>query len=374
MTPTVEQVKTKVLMLLGDTGSERVDSTKLQDPFELAYMRVMAEFAQDEVPANMQVAYYVLPANTTSLTPTTAGLSDFGTPSMVRERIFGSGQYFTMMTPTDVLSQRPSSAQLMEYEWRGGAFRFVGSPVSVELELRYESSGSAAPTTGSVGVDGSLLPLSLLTAAYAGPPYGYDLAVCDRWEKKGEMALMQMMVPLVRERPPMQIQPYEMISGNVWFGSTAVVDPGTTTFRRLPLSGTQNGSNLVFTIVSGSIPPDVMVYLNGQLLSPGGVGYTRAGLTITFATAPTSVDVLSVFSITASGARSSFVRLSISGTQNSSNLTFTVDGGAPPDMMLYLNGQLLAPGGVSYTLGGSTITFVTAPTASDVISAFSINA
>ena len=56
-----------------------------------------------------------------------------------------------------------------------------------------------------------------------------------------------------------------------------------------------------------------------------------------------------------------------SGTINGSNVTFTITGSLNA---LFVNGQFMSPGGVDYTLSGTTITFVTAPPTGSTIYAF----
>ncbi len=67
-------------------------------------------------------------------------------------------------------------------------------------------------------------------------------------------------------------------------------------------SGTINGSNVTFTL-SATPAAGLMLFLNGQLLSPGaGNDYTISGNTITMAAAPVSGDVLAASYASANGA------------------------------------------------------------------------
>lgn len=65
-------------------------------------------------------------------------------------------------------------------------------------------------------------------------------------------------------------------------------------------------------------------------------------------------------------------RITPTGTINGSNTVFTVPNAPNPalSLQLYLNGQLLSPSGVDYTLSGSTITYVLPPQSGDVHVAF----
>lgn len=62
-----------------------------------------------------------------------------------------------------------------------------------------------------------------------------------------------------------------------------------------------------------------------------------------------------------------------SGTKDGANTTFTLANAPSPaaSLLLTLNGQVLAPAGVDFTLSGSTITMINAPISSDVFLAIS---
>lgn len=66
-----------------------------------------------------------------------------------------------------------------------------------------------------------------------------------------------------------------------------------------------------------------------------------------------------IFGVTVSaGGGSSPNPQTPAGTINGVNKVFTVTGSISA---LYVNGQFMVPGGVDYTLSGTTITLVTAP-------------
>lgn len=72
------------------------------------------------------------------------------------------------------------------------------------------------------------------------------------------------------------------------------------TFKRIPFTGTQDGSNKVFTLSSAPTVTDSdQVYLNGQLLDKGATNdYTLSGTTLTFTASfdsPLSTDKLVIF-------------------------------------------------------------------------------
>src|SRR5207244_3268928 len=72
------------------------------------------------------------------------------------------------------------------------------------------------------------------------------------------------------------------------------------------VSGTQNGSNKVFTLASAITAAD-QIYLNGQLLTPGsGNDYVISGTNLTFQAAiaaPLSTDVIRAYGYTGAGGQ-----------------------------------------------------------------------
>ena len=86
--------------------------------------------------------------------------------------------------------------------------------------------------------------------------------------------------------PPITSQSYLVTVGSSGStGSQSVLQP---------LTGVQNGSNLVFTVAVAPVNTlAVQVYLNGQLLGPAD--YTLVGTTFTFTVAPNSGDLLQVY-------------------------------------------------------------------------------
>jgi hypothetical protein len=74
------------------------------------------------------------------------------------------------------------------------------------------------------------------------------------------------------------------------------------------------------------------------------------------------------------GGSSSFAVVTVSGTQDSSNKTFTLGSTISSADQIFLNGQLLTPGSTNdYEISGTTLTFTasfTAPASTDVIRAY----
>ena len=136
--------------------------------------------------------------------------------------------------------------------------------------------------------------------------------------------------------------------------------------------GAINGSNQTFTLANSPSPATSLdLYRNG-LVQSVGVDYTISGSTITFlqVATPQSGDILQAFYRAAGiGPAASFSDdESPAGTENGVNTTFTLSFAPNPalSLRLYRNGILLKQG-TDYLLAAATITFATAPQATDVL-------
>jgi len=171
MIPTVEQVLLLTASLLGDPSQRKFTNAKLQPFFELAYEELTGEMARYFLPKQKRSTTYQLTANTTSLTPATASISNFGELILLEERAYGSADLYTKVEAVDALPQRLATDRLAEYEWSNDQFNFIGATQNIQLRITYLDSG-VAPTTGSVGIDGSKNYLAHRTAALAAIPSG----------------------------------------------------------------------------------------------------------------------------------------------------------------------------------------------------------
>ena len=136
-------------------------------------------------------------------------------------------------------------------------------------------------------------------------------------------------------------------AGNLSFGSS------TLTYS----SGTAVGDNstTAFTISSGRSVQDVLVFVNGFMLTPT-TDYTISGTTLTFITAPATSAEITYRYLPLGGAYTS-----ADFTGNGSATTITIDAGrAVADVLVVVNGLTLVPT-TDYTISGTTLTFVTAP-------------
>ena len=147
-------------------------------------------------------------------------------------------------------------------------------------------------------------------------------------------------------------------SGNLSFGDVA-----------LSLSYTKNtatgdGSTTTLTIDSGRAVDDILVYVNGFLLTPTD-DYTISGTTLTFATAPANNAEIVVRYLPLNG---SAVYTNDTATGDGSTATLTIDSGRTvEDIIVTVNGVTLVPA-TDYSISGTTLTFTTAPASSAEIS------
>ena len=130
--------------------------------------------------------------------------------------------------------------------------------------------------------------------------------------------------------------------------------------------GTFTGDNTTvdFTIDSGRAVDDVLVYVNGFLLTPTS-DYTISGTTLTFVTAPTTSAEIVVRYLP---LNNSGIYTNDTATGDNSTTAFTIDSGRTvEDVIVTVNGVTLVPA-TDYTISGTTLTFTTAPTTSAEIS------
>jgi len=139
---------------------------------------------------------------------------------------------------------------------------------------------------------------------------------------------------------------------------------GTLSFADISISlsytsGTATGDNTTtnFTINSGRAVDDVLVYVNGFLLTPT-TDYTISGTTLTFVTAPaTSAEI--VFRYLPLNNSGTYTNGTATGDNTTVNFTIN-SGRTVEDVIVSVNGVTLVPG-TDYTISGTTLTFITAP-------------
>ena len=122
-------------------------------------------------------------------------------------------------------------------------------------------------------------------------------------------------------------------------------------------SGTAVGDNstTAFTISSGRSVQDVLVFVNGFMLTPT-TDYTISGTTLTFISAPATSAEITYRYLPLGGAYTS-----ADFTGNGSSTTITIDAGrAVNDVLVIVNGLTLVPT-TDYTISSTTLTFIAAP-------------
>jgi hypothetical protein len=161
---TVAQVLLDAAKSLGDSQQETYTNEELQPWYEFSYRELWDLCMRWRLPVAFREVLYTLPANTTSLTPATAGITNMGDPQKLWERLAGSSENYIAMTPVDELPQITAETALRWWKWEGDTFYFIGSGSSRQLKIEYIQSG-AAPTSGSIGFDNCRNFLATRTAS-----------------------------------------------------------------------------------------------------------------------------------------------------------------------------------------------------------------
>lgn len=308
MISTLAQVKTRVLNLLDDPNQATFLDAIVLPAIGEAIDALQSAFVMFQIPkAKNVIATYTLPALTTNVSPATMGIADLGTVIELRERRFGSTDFYTHVWECDDLPQRPQVEILGDWEWRGDSFWFVGATQARQLWLSYFATVEqpTALDSTSTGVDGALSFLSLYAAGVAGPRKGYDelaatymrRAVGTRYDDGiigGE--LFRICQPRVRQLQSVQVapRPYSVIrrrlmpQRGVYIAANAPAGGGTAPqqFSTIDgtITGTIDGSNntfyLSFPVTQATIfrtglrmtqPSDVVFGANVIVFQPGQI-------------------------------------------------------------------------------------------------------
>lgn len=315
--PTRGEVKDQFLYLLDDPppnppiagqipeGQVYTDAV-FQRAFQEAFDALFNAMLTDQVPRIELMVNYTLATGVKQVTPAELGIEDFGDFIFLRERTWGSNEHYVDMQPVDVLSQRSPGPRLIEFNWRNNTFYFIGSTNTIDLEVKYDWSGTA-PTDDDtqIGIDACKNFLATMAAGIASRSKGdweslgqgaYLRAVGNRYEQ-GEIGgyLRQLIVPLVRSRQkvPVAPKPYSVFRRNAnrraipWVAAQQGTTGGGS--QNMPVQystatgtivGIIDGFNAVFTIIVG-VKSVEFVARNGVTLTKG-VDYTLLGNQITF--------------------------------------------------------------------------------------------
>jgi hypothetical protein len=306
MYPTRAQIKTRFQSLLDDPSGAVFSEAVFAEAFGEAYDALYTAFLTNQCPRIELLLPVIVPALTTALTPAQMGISDFGDYIYLAERIYGTQDDYRDMAPVDRLAQRPMTDRLLEYNYRNDTFYFVGATNTVEIQVKYDTSGQA-PTDDAtqVAVDGSLTFLSNYAVGIAGGRKGYDsvaqrcmnLAVGPKYDLGtigGE--LFRIIQPRVRSRQKVQIAPKPYSAFRRLLAQRGIpyvaAQQGATGggAQNVPIQfssatgtivGTIDGVNAVFTLTIGGVL-SMAVYRNG-VLQTAGTDYTALNNQITFA-------------------------------------------------------------------------------------------
>lgn len=175
--PTTNSVLAAAAGWLGDIPQDVYTNAVLHSPFfETAWGEVWNLMLGWGLQTVQREVTYTLPANTTSLLPASASISDMGEPSKVWERGSASEDWVPM-EPVDELPQADPSGRLIWWKWENNTFYFIGCPQAKLLKFEYSASAVAPAIGATISLDGSKEFLAVRTAALIAPTRGMpDLA------------------------------------------------------------------------------------------------------------------------------------------------------------------------------------------------------
>jgi hypothetical protein len=285
--PTVEECIDDAQALLGDPSGVKFTDASCLFAFGRAYRELFAEMLSLEIPRIKNIATANLTAGLTSLTPSAAGISDFGELIEVEERMQGSTDDFMPVEIVGKLQQGLPFDVIAEVVWRLDALYFLGATTNRELRITYYSSG-AAPTSGSVGVDDSRNYFGARIASIVGPPKGH-LVDARELRAEADMYLRALVDPMLKNNQTVKVQQSAFRVGeDRTYAARFRVVAGASSGGTVPnvystgagtITGTLNGTNDTFYI--GQSSNQVAVYLNGARLT-SNAHYTHGGNVITF--------------------------------------------------------------------------------------------
>lgn len=131
-------------------------------------------------------------------------------------------------------------------------------------------------------------------------------------------------------------------------------------------TGSVNGVNTVFGLTAEPVGEKILLFVNG-VFQTETQDYSVDGQTITMSYAPTTGDVVRVFYISVATPQVSSE--APAGLIDGSNKIFVLAHTPSGQVMIFLNGMFQSPG-IDYNLSATTVTFVSAPSAGDVVRAF----
>jgi len=155
-------------------------------------------------------------------------------------------------------------------------------------------------------------------------------------------------------------------------GTIKEIGGGTSGDSSSPLAGdvrgyTGDGSTTDFTVTSGADVENVLVFLNGVYQRPT-TDYTVSGTTLTFGTAPTSGDAITIKELVegANALNDTGVVRAYTGDGSTTDYAVTSTKTQVEEFLVFVNGVFQRPT-TDFTVSSGTLTFGTAPTNGDVI-------
>jgi hypothetical protein len=294
-----------------------VGQSVFQEAFSEAYDALFNALLNAQCPRIRNLIQGILvPPGTLSLTPAQMGITDFADYEFLSERYWGSGDLYVDLNSEDRLTQRSQTDRLLEFVYENDTFYFVGATSTIDLQIKYESSGEAPIGDATqILIDASLSFLANYAVGVAGQRKGYDeigdrcfsLAVGPRYHEGiigGE--LFRIIQPRVRSMQHAQVAPKPYSASRRLMGRRPVpyvaAQQGTTgggsqnmpvefSTAAIPptINGSVNGGNKIFSVAIGINV--LAIYLNGSLLTPN-VDYTILNNQWTMANAPANGSVL----------------------------------------------------------------------------------
>lgn len=377
----------------------------------MALPRKVPQFAQ------MQVAGKPLPTEVVdALTQTsnnTFDLRDYllnlfvddETPSGTQDGINKSFNLNFVPMPPNSLRLYKNGALLafgIDYILTGSSLSLAGAPVSADIVLAYYRRSATAPAVASAASVSSAS--GAITPPASNPVLNVSSLIIDNETPSGTINGSNTGFTLANSpNPATSLQlyangveqvlttDYTLSGASITFTTAPATGdllrayyryaPGSANYlfyfdNETPL-GLQNGSNVTFTLANVPNPSaSLRLYLNGIEQIPA-TDYTLSSDTITFTTAPATVDQMVAFyralvlTVTSFSLANFADNETPSGTINGSNKIFTLANAPNPAACLELlaNGvrQLL---NTDFTLAANTITFTTAPATGDLLRAY----
>jgi hypothetical protein len=123
--PTVAEIVAEIKDILGDPTGKVITTTVAENGYKRAYRRLRQAMLNRQISYVRKQVTYTLAAETASLTPATAGITDFGELVRMEEREDGSDDQYSEVRAVESLPHAVDPGpSLGVYEWREDTFWF----------------------------------------------------------------------------------------------------------------------------------------------------------------------------------------------------------------------------------------------------------